>query len=342
MKVLFDEVNPKEVLFFDPMIKEMEKRGHEVVITTRKFEYTNKLQKELNHDTIVFGFHGSTLKEKLMNSLNRMDKLVEHVNASDAVVCLAIPDTCRVAYGLAKPLFCFNDIPEAEAQSRLTNSLSTYLLIPSFIPESLYTRFGTPRKGFWKYDAMDPVIWLQGKEVDQDILKKLGLDDTKPVVVFRESETLASYLDGKGEILFNTVEKLMEAWPEAQFVCRPRYSAQGVKERLPSAIVIDKHIDLQSLLAKADLFIGGGGTMNIEACYFGTPTISTRRIDCIYENFLLDKGLSVKATSVEEAVNYAKDFLGKRNDALAKKILGSMVFPTGEIIDLIEDECKVK
>lgn len=337
MKILFDLTTSKNTLFFSPMIREAERRSHEVVVTTRVYREANQLQEMLGLRPLVIGRHGgSSLRGKMEAHIIRMAQLVPIVEDVDTVVCLSNPDSSRAAFGLGKPLFCFNDIPEAEAQSRLTVPLAMWLLAPNIIPKEMFLKYGSPREDIWQYDALDPIIWLKDKKVDRDIAKKMGLDDDKKIIVFRESETRAAYLKGKKEIVLDGISKLMELWPEAQFVCKPRYDANYVKIYLPKAHVIEEFIDFQSLLAVADLFIGGGGTCNIEAAYYGTPTVSVRPIETCYEKWLVEKGLSVKAETVHEAVSLAERLLGKRNDELAEQTFGQMEFPVKEVVDLIE------
>jgi hypothetical protein len=338
LRILFDLTTSKNTLFFYPMIREAERRGHKVITTTRIYREANQLQEMLGLKPYVIGSHGGeTLRGKMEVHIIRMAQLIPLVERVDAVVCLSNPDSSRAAFGLGKPLFCFNDIPEAEAQSRLTIPLATWVLSPSIIPKEMFLRYGSPREGIWQYDALDPIIWLKDKKVDRSILNKLGLDTSKPVVVFRESEIKAAYLMSKGEIALGAVSRLISLRPDIQFVCKPRYDANYVKAKLPGAHVIEEVIDFQSLLACADLFIGGGGTCNIEAAYWGTPVISCRPIETIYENWLIEKGLSVKAKSVEEAVSMAEKLMGKRNDELAQQVFGGIEFPLKEVIDLIEE-----
>ncbi len=62
----------------------------------------------------------------------------------------------------------------------------------------------------------------------------------------------------------------------------------------PYAAVLEEKMVIQHLLAFADLFIGGGGTLNSEACFFGTPAISTRSFVSHYDKLLIDAELMEK------------------------------------------------
>ena len=98
--------------------------------------------------------------------------------------------------------------------------------------------------------------------------------------------------------------------------------------------MIKNKLRVQHLLAYADLFIGGGGTLNSEACFFGTPTISTRSFISHYDKWLIDLGLMAKADSANELVDIALASIAKRNEK-ARAIFTQMPFNLDEIIEQI-------
>ena len=73
-------------------------------------------------------------------------------------------------------------------------------------------------------------------------------------------------------------------------------------------------VKVQHLLKFADLFIGGGGTLNSEACFLGTPTISTRSFICHYDKWQIDNGLMVWVKTQEELLKRAKELIGTKVD----------------------------
>ena len=87
---------------------------------------------------------------------------------------------------------------------------------------------------------------------------------------------------------------------------------------------MEKKIILQHLLAYSDLFIGGGGTINIEATYFGVPVISIRSFISHYDKFLIDKGLMWHSNDKGEILDLIKKLLGKKTIQKAKEIYGKM------------------
>ena len=342
MRFLVDLTCEGGALLFHSLIRRLEGRGHEVHITSRRYDRANQLQRNLNLDVVVLGSHGSSLYDKLTAYADRVRLLASHLKnlKIDAVVSNAGPAACRAGYGLALKVYTWNDMPEAEAQTRLTVPLSTWIFTPWIVPKEEFTRYGIPEEGVFQYRALYPMAWLPDVEVDPMIREKLGLDPHQPVIAFRESEGRAAYLLNKERIVLRAVQKLAEEIPEAQFVTRARYDSEELRSELdgsPNVKVFEEPIDLQSLLAKADLLVGGGATMNIEAAYYGTPVIACRAIEVRYERFLLDSGLAVKAYNVEEVVRHSGELLGERNDDLARKVFGEMNYPLEEIITVMEE-----
>ena len=77
-------------------------------------------------------------------------------------------------------------------------------------------------------------------------------------------------------------------------------------------------------MAVADLFIGGGGTMNAESCFFGTPTISTRSFISHYDKALIEAGLMEHVRTIDELIYKAKKLVGKRFNDKANEFFGKM------------------
>lgn len=342
MKLLIDLTCEGGALLFNSMIRGLKERGHEVYVTSRRYEKANQLQKELGLDVTVLGEHGgASLYGKLMSYAERVKLLGDYLACNDigSVISNAGPSVCRAGYGLGLKVYTWNDMPEAEAQTRLTIPLSTWVFTPWIIPKDEFTRYGIPEERIFQYPALYPLMWLPEIKVNPYILDDLGLDPDRPVIVFRESERRAAYLLGSEPIVIQSVRMLAEMFPEKQFIARARYDGAILRSALrglSNVQIFGQPIDLQSLLAKADLLIGGGATMNIEAAYYGTPVIACRPIEVRYERYLINEGLAVKAHSTSEVVNYESELIKRRKDALAKKVFGQMKYPLEEIIDIME------
>lgn len=230
----------------------------------------------------------------------------------DRLVCLCSVDANRVAFGLGIPVINFYDIPlsdyntnfkKALPQARLTLPLSSKVFKPFVVPDEIFLRFSLDEEQIFDYDFIDPVIWLKHFEPDFEYVKKAlksyNLDLSKKMIIIREEEYKSSYVDKKYPILYEALEEIYNT-TNANIIIIPRYESAYLKEEFSFATVLEEKIVIQHLLAYADLFIGGGGTLNTEACFFNTPTISTRSFICHYDKYQIDNGLMVWVNSKED------------------------------------------
>ncbi len=340
--IWFDLVTPKSVLFFKPIIKGLKKRRKKILVTAREGVDYKEVVKLLELHKIDFvnrgEFGGACLFDKLRASLERQKALMEFISLYNvkSLVCLCSVDANRVAFGLGIPIINFYDIPlsdyttnfkRALPQARLTIPLSTKMFKPFVVPDEIFLRFGLEKDQVIEYKFIDPVIWLKDFKPDfnyvKEILKPYNLDFSKPLIVVREEEYKSSYVQKKYPFLYKALPEIYKRF-NANIIIVPRYESEYLKKEFPFAVVLEQKIVIQHLLAFADLFIGGGGTMNTESCFFGTPTISTRSFISHYDKFQIDNNLMVWVNSYDELLKVCNDLIGKRNDEKAKNIFGKM------------------
>jgi len=330
--IWFDLVTPKSVLFFIPIIKEIEKRGRKVLITAREgdgYSEVVELLRLYNMDFINRGeFGGACLKDKLNASIERQKALMEFVTLYkiDRLVCLCSVDANRVAFGLGIPIINFYDIPlsdyntnfkKALPQARLTLPLSRKVFKPFVVPDEIFLRFSLDEEQIFTYDFIDPLIWLENFKPDfsyvEKILSPYNIDLSKKLIVIREEEYKSSYVDKKYPILYEALEEIKEK-TDANIIIIPRYESEYLKQEFPFAVILEEKVVIQHLLAFAVLFIGGGGTLNTEACFFNTPTISTRSFICHYDKYQIDNGLMYWVSTKEELLETVDTLLDQKRE----------------------------
>lgn len=346
--IWFDIVTPKFVLFFKDMIKKFQELGYETLVTARKSEGYTEVTELLNIHHIEYfeigSFGGEKLRNKLTASMERQVALCELLRnfRVKTLISGCSVDANRVAFGLNIPNINFYDIPlsdhttnfkKALPQARLTIPLSTAIFHPFIVPREIFLRLALEDDQILSYNCIDPFVWLRNFKPSKEYIEselKIKLD--KPLIVIREEEFKASYVSEKYSLLYDGLVRLTKKIG-ANFVIIPRYESKPLKDLFPFAMILDNASVIQHLLAYADLFIGGGGTINIEATYFGTPTISTRSFISHYDKYLIDKDLMMWVESADMMVDVASNILGKRNEGLAKAVYSAMNFDEGSIVN---------
>lgn len=284
MKVWFDILTPKHVLFFEPLYRELAREGHELLITTRKYrEAVEALQLKRLRFQIVGEHGGSTKIGKLVASGTRVVKLARLIEdwGPDSAISFSSPEAARVAFGLGIPHVVGNDSPHSWRVARLSIPLSRYVCSPWLIERRVWLSFGARPDGIATYRALDAAAWLKRHKPNPAVLKQLSLRRDSPIILLRTEESYASYLEGKASdrapVIGPVVDEILKLELDAQIVISTRYGRQApvLRHRFGTKVkVVDHIIDSTSLLHYSSMFIGSGGTMTVEAALLGKPAVS--------------------------------------------------------------------
>jgi hypothetical protein len=335
--ILFDIVTPKWALFFKEIIKYLDKNNY--IITTRgDANYKEVIDILKLYDlkyVSIGGYGGISLEGKLKASIERQTKLIEIIKKYNVkvVVSGSVVDINRVGFGLGIKVINFNDMPvrdyrnkceDITAVTRLTAPFSSILFKPFMVDSEIFETLGVCKDRIKTYNFIDPLIWLKDFKLDENYIQNEipMIDENKPIVVVREEEFKASYVQNKYPFLYDVLDEIQN-W-DINLVIIPRYEAKPLQERFKNAIVLQKAIILQNLLAKSSLFIGGGGTINIEATYFGVPVISTRSFISHYDKFLIDNGLMWHSNDEKEIICLTKKLINKDTKQKSKEVFSRM------------------
>jgi predicted glycosyltransferase len=164
LRVWFDILTPKQVMFFKPALDLFEEAGHELLCTSREYREVVDLSKIKQIHLKIVGKHGGAGKyEKLRESANRIFELSHMIKQfePDVAIAFSSPEASRVSFGLGISHIGFNDSPHAEAVARLTIPLMNHLFSPWIIPYSAWNTFGIPKNRITRYRALDPAAWLK-------------------------------------------------------------------------------------------------------------------------------------------------------------------------------------
>ena len=284
MRVWIDSLTPKHALFFEPLFRGLRNEGHDLLITTRKYREAEQTLRLRKLPFKVVGEHGGgTSYGKLLASGSRVVALAEFLERwhPDTAVSFSSPEAARVAFGLGVPHVSANDSPHSWRVARLSIPLSRYVCSPWIIPRQVWLSFGAWNDGIFRYRALDAAAWLKRHKPDRRILRQLGLDRDRPIIVLRTEESFATYLEGKASdrrpVIGPVIDRILRMKMDVQIVVSTRYGEQAptLKRKFGDKIqVLDRIVDTTSLLSYSTMFIGSGGTMTVEAALLGKPAIS--------------------------------------------------------------------
>lgn len=344
MRVWMDLLTPKQILFFGPVIKELESRGGEVLATSRRYREVGPLAERAGLRLTYVGDRGTRgQEEQLLAATKRQAEIIPIVKEfrPSAAVSIASAVCARVAFGLGIRHIAVNDSPHSEVAGRLSIPLSYHLLCPWVIPFKAWAPFGIVRSRVTTYHALDPAAWLKREPLPGPIPE---LDSRKRTITVRVQESDAPYLAkadmGWTDKLLGT---LIDEFPDANLValCRYDFQVEEVKKKFGSKCTVpDDVVSGHDLLAKTDLFIGMGGTMTAEAALMGVPAISAFQGSLYTDSYLESVGLLEKALTESALRAHAKRFLEESfKSAFEKKagrVLASMEDPVPRVASFVE------
>ena len=301
MRVWIDALTPKHLLMSKVLEEFFLEDGAEVLITLREYEelkrVLNRIKPKAKTETI--GAHGGGSDvEKLVQSAKRIQGLADLISSYKPSISISFgsPEAARVSFGIKVPHILICDSPHSYYVCKLTVPLSDYVLTPWVISKKKFSVYGIDGKRVLKYRSLDPTAWIYRREIwpEKNEIEK----QSEGAIVLRESEYLASYISDA--INFERFAKdLAKILPNEKVILLKRYvNAYFVEENLT---VYGGEFFGPNVLEKAKLFVGGGGTMNVEAILFGVKTASVFPYTTDIESYLIKRKLIHKIKAPLEA-----------------------------------------
>jgi uncharacterized protein len=269
--------NSPHVLFFKPVIGELNRRGVRTLVTARDFAQTTQLCERLGIDAEVIGHHGgASIPGKAIGLASRVRDLLafaRRTRPSMAVSHNAYSQTVAARL-LGVPVMTAMDY-EYQPANHLAFRCADLVAVPDVFPLDRLRAQGARPGKTWRYPGLKEHIALAGFTPDSGYLASVGIDASRPVVVVRPPAVMALYHRFENQLFPLLLERLAAA--EVTTVLLARTDAQAAD--LEAAGFGDllwrrEALDGRQLIAGADVLISAGGSMNREAAVLGTPACS--------------------------------------------------------------------
>lgn len=283
-RVWIDLDNTPHVPFFLPIIRQLEREGHSVLVTARDAFQVCSLAEYHGLACHTVGRHyGANMALKVAGTLWRAAQLLPLVidHKPDMSMSHGSRPLVLVSSLLRIPTMLLFDYEHARRLPFVKPALG---VAPSWIAHtSLANGF---RFGVRSYHGLKEDVYVASFRPDPAILNELGVDDRDVLVTIRPPATEAHYHNPEAEVLFVEVVNHIGATEGARMVILPRtLTSQGefVRRSWPDWVAARKIIlprqplNGLNLVWFSDLVISGGGTMNREAAALGVPVYSIFR-----------------------------------------------------------------
>jgi predicted glycosyltransferase len=289
-KVWIDLENSPHIPFFAPIIKELEARGCEVVLTARDCFQVCELADLAGFKYQKIGHHyGKHRLAKIVGLGVRVLQMTPFVLREKPDISVCHGSRSMLVLSSMAGVRNLNITDYEFADHRLTNMFGSgqkkWILTPEVIPSEVFEKDGLPKDHLLHYPGIKEDVYTPFFQPDPSLKDTLGLESTDIVVTIRPPATEAHYHNPESEKLLMAVFELLAAHPKVRAVLLPRTHKQEAELRqvrpdlfAGRKIVVPKSaVDGLDLIWCSDLVISGGGTMNREAAALGIPVYSLFR-----------------------------------------------------------------
>jgi len=273
------------VLFFEPLIKRLEKEGVEFLITVRPYQHSIELLKQKKLDYEIVGKHyGRNRLRKAFGLFFRTLILWREIVKQKNQISFSITHDspyCSIASNLAGIHNLWTtDNDKASYIIIPSVKFANKVIIPECIPKENFVKMGTKKDKIVQYPGLKEEVYLSAFKPNKRYLEEIGVETDKPVILVRPEASEAFYVK-ETDYLMPMIETLKE---DNFIILIPRSQAQSVLYRsvFGSSIFIPTEVlDGPNVIANSSVVISGGGTMNREAVVLGKKVISTFREELI-------------------------------------------------------------
>ena len=289
-KVWIDLENSPHIPFFRPIIKELEERGCEVVLTARDCFQVCELADLAGLKYRKIGHHyGKHRIAKIAGLGIRVMQMTPYILREKPAISVSHGSRSSLVLSAMLGIPSINIADYEYADHRLTTWIGArqgkWMLTPEVIPSDIFVKHGMLKDHILHYPGIKEDVYTPFFQPDPSLKDTLGLQPADIVVTIRPPATEAHYHNPESEKLLLAVFQLLGEHPEVKTVLLPRTHRQEAELRqarpdlfAAGRIMVPKHaVDGLDLIWYSDLVISGGGTMNRESAALGIPVYSLFR-----------------------------------------------------------------
>lgn len=334
MRIWVDVTAAAHPLVLRPIVERCVAGGHEVEVTAREYGQTIGILERLGIAYTSIGRHaerGTLGKGAAVAARSLALARWARPHRFDLALGHGSVDLAVVATALRVPSVQMQDYEHAGLQRQLAFRAARRVVVPDAIPVEAMRRAGARPAKLLRYPGLKEDYYLSDFRADPSVLRELGLDGARVLVVVRPPPESSAY-HAENPLYEGVLDRLVGT-EHVQAVVIPRTERQRrsvVERRWANLIVPEQAVDTQSLIAMCDLVVGAGGTMNREAAALGTPvyTIFSGRMGAVDQRLIAEGRLRPLASPEELELRKRDSEPGARSprdpELLVDGILGAL------------------
>ena len=266
--------NLPHVTIFDPLLRELEARGHTVELTVRDFAFSVERLRDLGLPATVIGRHyGKATWRKVAGTLWRAGQLTRWLGGRSFDLALSHGSRSAVLAAAWRGLPTVTMYDYEHVSTGLQERFASRILVPGLLMERGVFPDNPRYEG---YPGYKEEIYLGRFSPDPGFRQQLECPENAVLVVLRPPARAAHYHDPRAETIFQAVVQRLRQSSCITIVLprTPDELAELAPLVSPTFRILRRPVDGLQLVHAADLVISGGGTMNREAALLGTPVHS--------------------------------------------------------------------
>ena len=323
-KIWIDLDNSPHVPFFTPIIKEIEKGGNSVFLTSRDCFQVCGLADYYKLQHKMIGKHyGANKALKVLGTLWRSMQLAKIIVKEKPDISLSHGSRPLIIASslLGIPTILIFDYEHAERLPFIKPAMG---IAPEVIKDpGIEKHFQYGVRG---YQGLKEDVYAASFKPDSSILNKLGLSAKDILATIRPPATEAHYHNSESEKLFYEVIECLGSSPDVRMVILPRNEKKEksmIKNAWPKwcdsgkITVPEEAVDGLNLIWHSDLVVSGGGTMNREAAALGVPVYSIFRGKLgAVDKYLSENGRLTLIRTVEDVRSRIRPIRRNKDDQI--------------------------
>ncbi len=308
MRILIDIGHPGHVHLFRNFALNMQNKGHKVLFTARQKEFEIELLTAAGFDFTSFGEHRATKMDKIKGLFRFTYQMLRKARRfkADLFMSHGSPYAAWVAAILRKPHIAFEDTGNWE-QVRLYLPFTKAILTSDVFP------FEYPKKQI-RYRGHHEIAYLSPNyfKPNKNIFKYLGITEGTRYSILRFVSWNATHDEGQSGMTSELKEDVLNKLLDEGYKVFISGETELPDKFKPFMIKIPPQM-MHDALYFAEVFVGEGATMAMEAGVLGTASFYINTLERSYCQDLEKYDLCYNFTSSEGVMNKLSSVLAKDN-----------------------------
>lgn len=278
--IWFDFDNSPHIQIFRPILKNLNNKKKEYLITARDFAQTTGLLKLYDIPYIEIGRYGGKNKiAKIFNLYSRSTELKNKLKSRKLRLAVSHGSRTQVIASGRMGIDSIVLLDYEYTENKIFNRFAKQILMPKVIPDARLKSSGFDLKKIVRYNGLKEEIYLNGFIPDLTFRQKLNVYNNEILVLIRPPGMTSNYHDERSEdILLYFIKKLLTVNNLKIIVAsRTKVDRDFIEKKFSknsNLRFLEKPVDGLQLIYNSNITISGGGTMNRESALLGTKTYS--------------------------------------------------------------------